>query len=116
MGTWGAGIFQNDWALDWLDDLRGSGDVSLVRNALKVVTEHGGTKYSPPSILERLRGRYRHTDWLTAGASAKALGAAEIVASLLGHPPSKLPDGIAEWLDRNSASFQSDLLALACEA
>ena len=93
MGTWGAGSFQNDWALDWLGGLRESVDASHVRAALSSVVEHGGTKHSRPSILERLRGRRRHSDWLTARVAAKALAAAEIVAAWRGHPAANLPDG-----------------------
>ena|SRR5438128_154006 len=116
MGAWGAGSFQNDWALDWLAGLRESRDASLVRAALSRVVEHGGTKCSPPSILERLRGRRRHTDWLTARIASKALAAAEIVAAWLGHPPADLPDGTTAWLQQHSSSFQPDLLALARQA
>lgn len=116
MGTWGAGSFQNDWALDWLGGLRESGDASRVRSALSRVVEQGGTKYSPPSILERLRGRRRHTEWLTAGVASKALAAAEVVAASLGHPAANLPDGITAWLQQHSASFPSDLVPLARQA
>src|ERR1039457_986092 len=116
MGTWGVGSFQNDWALDWLGRLRESGDASHVRSALSRVVEQGGTKHSPPSILERLRGRRRHTDWLTASVASKALSAAEVVAASLGHPAANLPDGIMAWLQQHSASFQSDLVPLARQA
>ena len=116
MGTWGAASFQNDWALDWLGGLRESEDASHVRAALSSVVEHGGTKHSPPSILERLRGRRRHTDWLTAGVAAKALAAAEIVATWLGHPAANLPDGIMAWLQEHSCSIQLDLVPIARQA
>jgi len=116
MGTWGAGSFQNDWALDWLGDLRESKDASLVYLALRRVTEHGGTKHSAPSLLERLRGRHYHTDWLNANASTKALAAAEIVAAWRGHPLAKLPNGVMEWLQQHLSSFQVDIIPLAQQA
>jgi len=116
MGAWGAGSFENDWALDWLGDLRESGDVSRVRAALSRVLEHGGTKHSRASILERLRGRRRHTDWLDADVATRALAAAEIVAAWLGHPAANLPEGLTAWLLQHSVSFRADLAALARQA
>src|SRR6185312_4470196 len=113
MGTWGTDSFQNDWALDWLGDLRECRDASLVRTALSQVVEHGGTKHSPPSILERLRGRSHHTAWLTASVAAKSLAAAEIVAAWRGHPSSNLPDSVIAWVQQYSSSFHPDLVALA---
>jgi len=80
------------------------------------VIEHGGTKHSPPTLLERLRGRRRHTDWLNADVSSGALAAAEIIAAWLGHPAAKLPDGITEWLEQHSSSLQPDVVPLARQA
>ena len=116
MGAWGPGSFQNDWALDWLGGLRESANASHVRAVLSSVVEHGGTKYSRPSILEKLRGLRHHTEWLTAGVSSKALAAAEIVAAWAGHPAAHPPDGIKEWLQQHASSFQSDLVPLARQA
>jgi hypothetical protein len=116
MGAWGAGSFQNDWALDWLGDLRESSDATIAYSTLRCVVEHGGTRHFPSSILERLRGRRRHTDWLDADVSARALAAAEIVAAWLGNPLSKLPDGTVEWLQQHSSSFQPDIVPLARQA
>ena len=116
MGTWGAGTFENDWALDWLSSLREGRDGSQIRIALTSVVDHGGTRRSPPSILERLRGRRHHTDWLTANVSSKALAAAEIVAAWRGHPAANLPDGAMDWLRQHSSSFQPDMVPLARQA
>ena len=116
MGTWGSGTFENDWALDWAADLRESPDHSPILTALEQVVVHGGTKYSSPSILERLRGLSRHTDWLTANVAARALAAAEVVSASLGRPPKKLPDGISGWLQQHACSFPPDLSELALRA
>lgn len=116
MGTWGAGSFQNDSGLDCLANLRESEDASYVHAALSRVVEHGGTKYSPPSILERLRGRRRHTDWLDADVAQEALAAAEIIAAWLDHPAADLPDGTLDWVKQHASSFQSDLVPLAVKA
>ena len=116
MGAWGAGSFENDWAQDWLGDLCQSGGASAVRIALAKVVENGGTKYSAPSLLERLRGRSRHTDWLEARIAAKALAAAEVVAAWQGWPTENLPDNLVAWLQQNKSSFSSDMVPLARQA
>jgi len=116
MGTWGAGNFENDHARDWLANLHESGNASLIRIALGRVVEHGGTKHSSASIIERLFGRSRRTDWLTAGVSSQALAAAEIVAAWLGHPSPKLPEDLKKWLQQHTSSFQPDLVPLAVKS
>src|ERR1700744_4530443 len=116
MGAWGTGNFENDWALDWLGEFCESGDASKVQAALNRVVKHGGTKYSPPSIIERLRGQRPHTDLLTANFASKALAAAEIVAMWLGRPLAKLPDGVTEWMQNHSSSLRPDIVPLARQA
>lgn len=116
MGAWGAGSFQNDWAMDWLGDLCESGDASLIRIVLNKVVEHGGTKYSSPSLLERLRGRHRHTNWLEARVAAKALAAAEVVAAWYGRPSETLPDNLMTWLQQNKSSCPPHIVLLAKQA
>jgi hypothetical protein len=116
MGTWGAGSFQNDWAMDWLGDLCEGQNDSPIRIALNSVVEHGGTKHSSPSLLERLRGRRRHTDWLKANVAAKALAAAEVVAAWRGRPSENLPDNLIVWLQQNKSSFSSEIVPLAKRA
>lgn len=113
MGTWGPGSFENDSGLGCLAAIIKSKDALPVRAALSRVIEHGGTKYSPPSLLERLRGRRRHTDWLVADVAQAALAAAEIVAAWRGQPPPYLPDGTTAWLEQHASSFHPDLVSLA---
>ena len=116
MGTDGPGSFQNDWALDWAADLCESEDTQPVRTALQQVVEHGGTKRSAPSIMERLRGLKHHTDWLTAGVASRAIAAAETVATWRGHPPARVPDGVADWIQQHTSAFLPDLVSLARQA
>ena len=113
MGTWGKGSFQNDWAMDWLNDLHASKDASLVRSALGAVVEHGGTRHSPPSMLERLRGLRQHTDWLTANVASRALAAAEVVAAWRGFASANLPRNTLTWLQEYGSTFPTDLVPFA---
>jgi hypothetical protein len=108
--------FQNDWAMDWLGDFCESGDTSLIRSTINKVIEHGGTKFSAPSLLERLRGRNRHTDWLEARVAAKGLAAAEVVAAMRGCPSINLPENLMAWLQQHPSSFSPDLVPLAKKA
>jgi len=116
MGTWGASSFQNDSALDWLADLCEQGDASLVYAALSRVVKHGGTKQSSASFIERLFGRRRRTDWLTAGVASQALAAAEVVAAWHKHPSANLPDNLKTWLQQHASSFEPGLVSLAQKA
>src|SRR5215216_2317973 len=98
MGTWGPNSFQNDWALDWLGDLRESGDASPIRSALSAVVEHGGTKPYRASLIERMIGMGNRKDWLTADVASKALAASEVVAVWHGQPASNLPETVTPWV------------------
>ena len=113
MGTWGASSFQNDSAFDWLADLCEQGDASLVYAALNRVANHGGTKQSSASFIERLFGRRRRTDWLTAGVASQALAAVEVVAAWRGHPSGDLPENLKTWLRKHISSFEPNLVPLA---
>jgi hypothetical protein len=78
MGAWGAGAFENDDAMDWLDDLLDGDDDVLLRDALSAAAEADGDLESPDS--------------------AAALAAAEVVAALTGRPSSTLPEEAAGWV------------------
>jgi hypothetical protein len=116
MGTWGAGSFQNDSALDWVGDFCKRSDISLVHAALSRVVEHGGTKQSSASFIEKLFGRRRRSDWLTANVASQALAAAEVVAAWDGRPSANLPDNLVLWLQQHESSFQPDLVPKARQA
>lgn len=113
MGAWGPGSFENDWARNWLGELSERGDAPFVRAELSRVIEHGSTKRSAPSLLERLRGRRHHTDWPTADVASQALVAAEVVAAWRGHPAANLSEGITGWIRQRAVSFDSELPSLA---
>lgn len=78
MGAWGAGSFDNDTALDWLDDLARAPGTRAIRQALEHVSDNDG--------------------YIDADEASAALAAAELVAGLLGQPPARLPEAAAEWL------------------
>lgn len=79
MGAWGAGAFENDDALDWLDELEGADDFAPILGAIDTVIALKGEAAEAPE-------------------AAMALAAAEVVAALAGRPHPDLPEEIAEWV------------------
>lgn len=93
MGAWGAGTFDNDDALDWLDDLvDGAGDA--IRLALEATD----------------------AEQLEAPDASSALAAAEVVAAALGHPAAELPGEVSDWLEQNGTKSAAALAPLARQA
>ncbi len=114
MGAWGAGSFQNDWALDWVGDLCESGDAATVRDTLIAATH---LQTAPePSIIGRMLGRKSREPRLPAHVASEALAAAEIVAFWLGHPTENFPDKLRNWATERKSSFTPELAQLAREA
>ncbi|MCI0361602.1 MAG: DUF4259 domain-containing protein [Planctomycetaceae bacterium] len=79
MGAWGEGVFENDQAGDWLDQLVESGKPSAIDTALSVAIK------ARPGQLD-------------ADDAAAALAAAEVVAAARGHRHADLPDDVKQWL------------------
>lgn len=79
MGAWGAGAFENDDALDWLDELEGADDFAPIFGAIDTVL---GLKGDSPEAPE----------------AAMAIAAAEVVAALDGRPHPELPEDVADWV------------------
>lgn len=79
MSAWGDGVFEDDQACDWLDQLVESGKPALIDKALSFA-------------LKAKRGR------LEADEASAALAAAEVLAAARGHRHADLPDDAKEWL------------------
>lgn len=82
MGAWGLGSFENDEAADFLAEVTGSGDLSLIREAIdNVVTS---------------------TEFVEAPDACRAIVAAEVIAAALGRPTTEAlrQDGLSRWLAR----------------
>ena len=96
MGTWAAGSFENDTALDWLNHLHDRPDPELVRAPLSRVLESVESCGSDP---ER-----------------EAVAAADIVACWLGHPPPEpLRVSLVPWA-REHLELTPDFVPLAQQA
>lgn len=80
MGAWGAGVFENDDALDLVNEVTDGTDLQPVEAAFERVRAIG-------------------SDYLEAPDCSAALAAAEIVATLHGNPSQEsAPEGLPEWI------------------
>lgn len=83
MGTWGFGSFENDDALDWVDELVVSRGVGLLEQTFNAVIQG---------------------DYVEADVAASAVAAADVVTGLLGAPGQDFPESVLAWLDRNATT------------
>lgn len=93
MGAWGFQAFENDDALDWLDELESGGSES-VRQGLAAVGD----------------------GYIAAPDGSVAVAAAEITAAAQGSPPGDLPDDAATWVAAHGAELTAEDVQLALEA
>jgi len=97
MGAWGEKAFENDSALDWLNDLEAEG-VDALRHILESVAETD------------------EQDYLDVDDGAAAIAAAEIVAAARGRGRDRLTKPAIAWLDANAGELGEDDLIVAAGA
>lgn len=90
MGAWGHGNWENDDAMDLVQDLS---KPNVLRESLLAA--------STPSGREE------------TGTCCRALAAAEVVAALVGEPSSHLPDEVSAWVAEHRTAESTELVALA---
>ena len=93
MGAWGYLPFENDDALDWLDELDGGG-AEVVRQA-----------------LSRAGDRY-----VEAPDGSVALAAAEVTSASQGNPLGELPENVTDWVTAHGAAITAEDVEMALEA
>ena len=97
MGTWGVAAFDNDDATDWMDYLEETAEPDLVFQALLVVADRPDSEI----YMEEY---------------ARAVAAAELVASALGTGVGPLPERASDWLRRCAFQPEPDVVDLALRA
>lgn len=80
MGYWGTGNFDNDDAMDWVEELQHGAGLDAMTRVL--CASPGGACIEAPD-------------------ASRSLAAAEVVAALLGRPASDLPVEVARWVSEN---------------
>ena len=98
MGAWGAGVFENDDAGDWVWELEDDNDMSVLHEALAAAVD---------TPLDEA---------VEAADASNALAAAEIVAAARGHHGAELPSEAREWIGRNAGLVDARTVALATAA
>lgn len=98
MGTWGAGAFENDDAMDWVGDLSGATDFALIDSTLDAVLTPAEDAY------------------IEAPESQSAIAAAETVAACVDGAAANLPDVVRDWAIANSAEVTSETFRKAWDA
>src|SRR3569623_2693790 len=96
MGAWGSGAFDNDDAVDWLEELEESADTSVIADTLDRVVSF--------------------EDYLEAPDANHGVAAAEVVAALRGQPPAEFDEMAEEWVKANRSLNVSDLVQPALAA
>lgn len=94
MGAWGEAAFDNDDAADWVAELDGASDATLIHAALLVA----------------------HSDYLEAPEGSIALAASEVVAAAVGRGGPALPEAVGAWIEANRNSIGPDEVTLALAA
>ncbi len=97
MSAWGEGVFENDAAGDWLDQLVASGNSAAIDRALTFAIQ------ARPARLE-------------ADEAAAALAAAEVLAAARGHRHADLPADLKEWLADSGYTPTEATVALAVKS
>jgi hypothetical protein len=104
MGAWGAGIFDNDDAADWVYELEQAGDDSVLAETLAAVANAGADAY------------------VEAPDAAAALAAAAVVAAALTGSHDVLvaggpyAEGALRWVEADATRVRSELAPLALSA
>ena len=93
MGAWGFLPFENDDALDWLDELEAAG-AEAIRGALA----NAGA------------------DYIEAPDGCVAIAAAAITSASQGNPPGDLPEDVASWVTAHGQELGAEDVELALKA
>ena len=96
MGAWGASIFENDDAEDWVSELAETDDDSLIASSLVTVVQSDS--------------------YLELPECGRALAAAEVVAALLGRPNPVLPESVVDWVEKHPVAVDQAVIDLALKA
>jgi hypothetical protein len=93
MGAWGFQAFENDDALDWLEELE-AGGAEAVRQSLNAVAD----------------------GYIEVPDGTVAVAAAEITAAAQGSPHGDLPEDVVTWVAAHGAELTAGDAQLALEA
>lgn len=96
MGAWGPGLFEDDAALDFIQELQNARDVGFLAETI-------GRVAASSAYIEYDDG-------------TRALAAAEVLAALSRRPGAELPPLAAAWVSRRAGDDSASLVASAISA
>jgi hypothetical protein len=96
MGAWESGVFDNDDAADWINELAGANSLDILSNAIDAVM--------------------KADDYLEAPEGSRLLCACEVIAALSDKPSTNLPDEVSQWVKSYEAQDSSELIPVALQA
>ncbi|MGE5389633.1 MAG: DUF4259 domain-containing protein [Deltaproteobacteria bacterium] len=106
MGAWETGVFDNDSALDWLDDILESGSLTRVLLPLKQ-TINSRRK----TIFGRNKNKY-----IEEPLGSECLAAAEVIATSIGRPGHTIPVQLIDWVEAKRMQLDTKTIELAARA
>lgn len=96
MGAWGIGIFDNDDAADWINELEGANDSGVLSGVIDAAMNAG--------------------DYLEAPEGSRLLCACEVIAAIGGQPSTNLPDEVRQWVSNHETLDITALFPTALQA
>ena len=96
MGAWGAGSFENDYAMDWTAGLVEAADASALVEAFDAMPAPG--------------------EFLDSPEASMALAAAEVVAAAMGAQGPNLPAEVIDWVRVHQSEVTPGLAKRAQDA
>lgn len=106
MGAWDVGHFDNDSALDWVQDILEGNDLKQVKKLLSSIA-------NPKGIFGFFKSKENYLD---ADQACYGLVAGEVIATIIGKPSDELPDDLMEWIQSNDFSVTKPEIDMARKA
>lgn len=94
-GVWGDGSFENDVAIDWVQDVRQSSNIDPLL-----------TSFSDVLISQ----------YLDVDLCSQAVASAEVIASFKTEDFQTLPEGLVTWASQHKGSYEPEMSKLALKA
>jgi hypothetical protein len=96
MGAWDNGVFDNDDAADWMNELAAAHGLEILSNAIYAVVNAA--------------------DYIEAPEGSRFLCTCEVIVAFNGNPSTNLPDDVRQWVKNHEALDTSMLIPVALQA
>jgi len=97
MSAWGISNFENDTALNWIENLIEKSDIDSINSTINVFVSDFDPEET--SLIE----------------CSKFLAVVELLAGLLGNPSEDFPDELTDWIEGNYIKVNDDVVNKAKE-